>query len=137
MLFIVLLVAFVSISVFSLCSEHVQEKIVACVKDTCKWALVCGLVVTVFLAMFILLPPTHAEEQDFREIYGKIVAVDLNTDEVYVETFDGEVYVFFAAGCVKTEGDVYLLIFGEDEIIDIIFLNQLEAPFGEFSIFYF
>ncbi len=91
MLFIILLVAFVSVSVFSLCSEHVQEKIIAWVKDTCKWALVCGLVVTVFLAMFALLPPAHAEEQEFYQIVAIISGVeesDWSEADVLVEVDD-------------------------------------------------
>lgn len=82
MLFIILLVAFVSVSVFSLCSERIQEKIVAWVKDTCKWALVCGLVVATFFAMFILLPPAKAEEAEFYDIVA--IVTNIEEDEQYL-----------------------------------------------------
>ena len=91
MLFIILLVAFVSVSVFSLCPEHVQEKIVDWTKDTCKRALVCGFVVAVFLAMFILLPPAHAEEQEFYQIVAIVSNIedsDWDEADVLIEVDD-------------------------------------------------
>lgn len=86
MLFVILLISFVFVSVFALVPEAAQEKVIVWAKDTAKWALVCALVVAVFLAMFILLPPAHAEEEEFYQIVAVIRTVE-EGEEVY---FRGE-----------------------------------------------
>lgn len=91
MLFVILLISFVSVSVFVLVPEAAQEKVIAWTKDTAKWVLVCALVVAAFLAMFILLPPAHAEEEEFYQIVAIISGVeesDWSEADVLVEVDD-------------------------------------------------
>ena len=125
-----------------------MEKFVAWCIDTAKWVAVCTLMVSVLLAMFIFLPPARAEN-DFVDAIGKVL-VDEEIDGVLysIEKYDSETWIIpvetkfgvirFYADNPNWEGKVYLLLFGEDlEVIDAFMVNDLEAPFGELSIFLF
>jgi ABC-type uncharacterized transport system permease subunit len=84
-------------------------------------------VITLFVAIVLVglvVAPTVAETQ-FREVQGYIVKVAPEYFDNYpvlvvtVETFDGEVYLYYAEDEIDVQGVVTLFLFG-DEVIDVI-----------------
>lgn len=111
--------------------------------------LIIAFAMAIILALPILAIAENIDAEDFIDAIGKVL-VDEEIDGVLytIEKYDPETWIIpvkteygivhFYADNPAWEGDVYLLLFGEDlEVIDAFMVNELEAPFGEFSFFYF
>ena len=79
----IVVVLFLSL-VYNLLPENVQEKIRNWVKDTLKWAAVCGIAIGILYAAIIFLPGALAEEDD---TYLKVAFIDT------VEEADGRLLI--------------------------------------------
>ena len=83
----IITVLFLSL-VYNALPEEIQEKIRNWIKDTAKWAAVCGVAVGILFAMFIFLPDALAEELP-DGFYYKVVFID-EVEEVELDRFDIE-----------------------------------------------
>ena len=86
-----IIIVLVSIIVFNAISEEAAEKVKTWLIDTAKWMVACTITVAVFLAMFILLPPSHAEEQEFYQIVAIVSNIedsDWDEADVLIEVDD-------------------------------------------------
>lgn len=72
-MFITIIVVLLLSLTYYLLPEEIQDKVSAWLKDTAKWATICGVVVGILFAMFIFLPDALAEEDD---VYLKVAFID-------------------------------------------------------------
>lgn len=87
-MFITIIVVLLLSLTYYLLPEEIQDKVSAWLKDTAKWAAICGVAVGILFAMIIFLPDALAEELP-DGFYYKVVFID-EVEEVELDRFDIE-----------------------------------------------
>ena len=84
------------------------------------------------LALIIaLFTAASALATDCKELDGDIIKIrpySYGLNEVYVHADDGNVYVYYDDGEIFV-GRVHLLIYGADEVIDVVNYAEIASPF--------
>lgn len=79
-MFITIIVVLLLSLTYYLLPEEIQDKVSAWLKDTAKWAAICGVAVGILFAMIIFLPDALAEELP-DGFYYKVVFIDEVEDQ--------------------------------------------------------